>query len=293
MLRFVRSVKQSALRWLVRGRCWWLGLLLLAACAPPGAPPPRQPLDPSTAAPKVAPANPELPTAESPTTEAPATKGVASATLPAAFKHFAPEVEVSVEGDVVVLKTRAIPNHPSPYFPRNDPRYAPYQSAEFRPNPSTIVEQSLVLRIPLTPQPAQQHQPTPGGPIGLAVDGIPLFNQYAGNGRPLRDEIVSFDQYRGHPQQEGMYHYHTEPLAITQAAGKDALIGFLLDGYPVYGPQENGKTITNADLDAFHGHTHATADYPEGIYHYHITAQPPYIGGEGFYGTPLMTMPAR
>lgn len=38
-------------------------------------------------------------------------------------------------------------------------------------------------------------------------------------------------------------------------------------------------------LDAYHGHTHATADYPNGIYHYHINATDPYINGSGFYGT--------
>jgi hypothetical protein len=260
-------------------------LLLLVACGAPGAPPPpRQPAAP--------------PNAGNPHVAAPTAIGAASAvgtTLPDAFKHFASEVEITVEGDMVVLKTRAIPPHPSPYFGSNDPRYEPYpgDSSRFRPNPSSISEQSLVLRIPLTPRPAGQHSETPGGPIGIAVNGVPLFNQYAASRRPLRDEIVGFDQYNGHPQQEGMYHYHTEPLAITQAAGKDALIGFLLDGYPVYGPQENGKQITNADLDAFHGHTHATADYPAGIYHYHVTAEPPYINGEGFYGTPGLVTQSR
>ena len=58
----------------------------------------------------------------------------------------------------------------------------------------------------------------------------------------------------------------------------------LADGFPVYGPEENGTTITSADLDAYHGHVSATADFPNGIYHYHITADPPYINGNGFYG---------
>jgi len=38
-------------------------------------------------------------------------------------------------------------------------------------------------------------------------------------------------------------------------------------------------------LDAYHGHTSVTADYPNGIYHYHITSTDPYINGSGFYGT--------
>jgi hypothetical protein len=36
--------------------------------------------------------------------------------------------------------------------------------------------------------------------------------------------------------------------------GKDALLGFLLDGFPVYGTIENGVTVTNSNLDVYHGH---------------------------------------
>ena len=63
-------------------------------------------------------------------------------------------------------------------------------------------------------------------------------------------------------------------------------MGFLLDGFPVYGPIENGSIVSNADLDTYHGHFGNTAEYPEGIYHYHITDQDPYINGNGYFGTP-------
>lgn len=39
------------------------------------------------------------------------------------------------------------------------------------------------------------------------------------------------------------------------------------------------------DLDAYHGHTLATPDYPSGSYHYYITSTDPYINGSGFFGT--------
>jgi hypothetical protein len=68
---------------------------------------------------------------------------------------------------------------------------------------------------------------------------------------------------------------------------KYGLMGFLLDGFPVYGPmEENGTIVNNSNLDAFHGHIHATADFPNGIYHYHFTSEAPYLNGNGFYGTP-------
>lgn len=80
-------------------------------------------------------------------------------------------------------------------------------------------------------------------------------------------------------------------------ATKTGLIGFLVDCFPVYGPQETtgwlytqfyskpvNKTILSSDLDAYYIHTHPTADFPNGIYHYHFTADAPYLNGNGYYG---------
>ena len=64
----------------------------------------------------------------------------------------------------------------------------------------------------------------------------------------------------------------------------DAVIGVLLDGFPVYGTIDtNGATPS--DLDACNGHVGATPHFPQGIYHYHVTSAPPYISG-CFRGTP-------
>jgi len=122
--------------------------------------------------------------------------------------------------------------------------------------------------------------------IGVSLNGVPFYNQYAGPSQPLTNEINSFDQYLGHPDQTSRYHYHEEPSYLTTQKGKSALLGFLLDGFPVYGPLENGTTLVSSDLDAYHGHSHATTEYPNGIYHYHITSDAPYINGSGYYGTP-------
>ena len=84
----------------------------------------------------------------------------------------------------------------------------------------------------------------------------------------------------------GSYDYHMEPFWLTDNYGRDALIGFLLDGYPIYGPEENGLDLISSDLDEFHGHFHENQDFPNGIYHYHITADAPYLNGLGYYGLP-------
>ena len=219
---------------------------------------------------------------------APSTSPDTTTALPPGFDQFVSTVQITREGTVVVARSNGVPNHGSPYFDPSDPRYEAYNGSNpnFMLNPNRIATQSLVFRIPDSPTPAATPQATPLGPIGVALNGVPIFNQYAGPNQPLTNEINSFDQYNGHPQQTGMYHHHVEPLFITAARGKSGLLGFLLDGYPVHGPVENGVTLVSADLDAYHGHTHATAEYPQGIYHYHITADPPYVNGSGFHGIP-------
>ena len=33
-------------------------------------------------------------------------------------------------------------------------------------------------------------------------------------------------------------------------------VGVLLDGFPIYGPEENGNELKSSDLDNHHGHAH-------------------------------------
>ncbi|MEP6675776.1 MAG: YHYH protein [Ferruginibacter sp.] len=210
-------------------------------------------------------------------------------TVPAVYSKIYGASNIYIEGNFVVIKTTGLPDHKSPYYQGTAwaSLYEAYNGTNplFNLNPNRIAQANATFKIPLNPTVASTHAATPLGAIGVAVNGVSIFNQYAAGGSPLTGEINSFDQYDGHPQQQGVYHYHAEPYYITTTKGKDALIGFLLDGFPVYGPMENGVLITNANLDAYHGHTTVTADYPNGIYHYHTTAQDPYINGSGFYGT--------
>jgi hypothetical protein len=205
------------------------------------------------------------------------------------YKRIYGATSVTQDGNFVVIKSSDLPDHKSPYYQGTQwpTLYEAYNgTGQFVKNPSSITSQNLTFRIPLYPKESASKPATPMGPIGISLNGVPFFNQYAAGGSPLTNEIISFDQYGGHPQQQGQYHYHAEPFYLTATKGKAVLLGFLLDGFPVYGPMENNSVITNAQLDAYHGHTAATPDYPAGIYHYHITSSDPYINGNGFYGTP-------
>jgi hypothetical protein len=212
-----------------------------------------------------------------------------STSVPTVFStKFSSTVTITMDGENIVLKSNGVPNHKSPYFAKTDGRYEAYNgtNTSFAINPNSIKEQSLVFKIPSSPKEASNKTSTSLGPIGISVNGVPLYNQYAGPNQPLAGEINSFDQYNGHPQQTGQYHYHVEPLYITATTSKSGLVGFLLDGFPVYGPTENGKTVASADLDTYHGHSTTTAEYPSGIYHYHTTSDSPYINGGKYFGTP-------
>ena len=197
------------------------------------------------------------------------------------YSAFGNGVQVSLDGTTVVLKTTDVPDHPSPYFGIGNPGYEAPQ-AGMMVNPNRIAAQNLTFRIPAVPVKAAPSD-TPLGPMGIATNGVALFNQYAAGRVPLMSEIFSFDRYNGHPTPSSQYHYHVEPLWLT-SKGKAVLIGVLLDGFPVYGPQDDGGA-TPDNLDGCNGHNGITAQFPSGIYHYHITAAPPYIAG-CFIGTP-------
>ncbi len=210
----------------------------------------------------------------------------------AVYKKVYGATDIYKDGDFVVIKCNGLPDHKSPYYQGTQwsDLYEDYNGTnpDYRKNPNTIAESSFVFRIPMNPMELESgNQSTSLGPMGVAINGVALYNQYAGpNNQPLTDEINSFDQYNGHPQQQGNYHYHLEPTYLPANKGKNALLGFMLDGFPVYGPMEDGALVKESDLDNFHGHKHVTADYPDGIYHYHITDTDPYINGDGFKGTP-------
>ncbi len=81
----------------------------------------------------------------------------------------------------------------------------------------------------------------------------------------------SFDNCGGHPQQQGAYHYHTQPApgciaSQTVVAGQHSpIFGLMADGVPIFGPLgDNG--ITASGLDACRGHV----DSSFAFYHYHL-----------------------
>lgn len=68
----------------------------------------------------------------------------------------------------------------------------------------------------------------------------------------------------------------------------DGLIGYAIDGFPLFSPYEDSRELTSDDLDVCHGHVHMIVDQgiPTPLYHYHVTTDDPYTLG-CFRGTPV------
>jgi len=157
-------------------------------------------------------------------------------------------------------------------------------------NPNSIRAQSVSYSLPRHPHKAAEAGCLSGGPIGIAKNGVAIFDALDAEDRDAVAHEVQ-DHCGGHPQQFGIYHYHDIPSCLTRGEAKNrasGLVGWALDGYPIFGPRgHGGKLLTDADLDACHGQTSKV--FYEGrwqrIYHYSATLEYPYTLG-CFHGAP-------
>ncbi|HEX8208040.1 MAG TPA: YHYH protein [Solirubrobacteraceae bacterium] len=143
-------------------------------------------------------------------------------------------------------------------------------------NPNSISAHSFDLRLPARPRRARRASCLSPGPIGIAVNGVPIFDALDAMSR---DAVAweTQDVCGGHPERTGSYHYHAIPACLTKGASTSKhspVVGYALDGFAIRGPRgARGKLLSTSDLDACHGHRHG------GSYHYHATLDYPYTLG--------------
>lgn len=212
---------------------------------------------------------------------------------------WADDVTVTVGDGVFRLESDGYPDHELPaYFliPEN-PAAQPFSDNTLED--FTIVRTAEYLRatpvdvtLTLSPVYLETTTPTDLGAIGYVISGARLFNDYENAERSVvaLDDNISFpvddtghdhaafvDECNGHPLADGShYHYHGVPLCVTAEIDVEGehsrMLGVLRDGFPVYGPRDDGGVIiTDAELDRCSGHFGATPEFPGGIYHYHLT----------------------
>lgn len=203
-------------------------------------------------------------------------------------KLVADNVVITFSGTHLVVKSHNLPNHPTAVFPD---RWMALDG-----NPNYIKEQDFTWHIPLDPVENPDHvamdatnsnRALPGGAIGVAINGVIFHNPF--------DELVEMDavwrtdRCCGHPSPLQSYHYHKYPVCVNTPWSDDGkahspLIGFMFDGFPIYGPYEAAGEMAQFSqknpLNAFNVH-HDTARG----WHYHVTpGKYPHLIG-GFWGT--------
>ncbi len=176
-------------------------------------------------------------------------------------KAFDGALIVSAEDDSCTLTSNGIPNHD-------------FGGGSERPFATPVAAIGATFNIPRKPKAASVPTPLSHRTFdavllnGVVVD-ILSAGCYDPNGRrPNRDGNVlagcrdtvdwlidpmsplapfAEDDHHGHPQPDGRYHYHGNPMALfddNPTPDGSPLIGFAADGFPIYGPyikDETGK----------------------------------------------------
>lgn len=187
-----------------------------------------------------------------------------AAGLDGVWLHFSCRVKLTATADQVTAEFDGQPDYKSNYFTATDACHESYDGAI--QNPNLIKTYAYSVAFPRTPNTTAGEQR--GGTMGVALNGVPMFNNAAAPGDDIFLEAKTFDRCGAHPNMTGTYHYHSEPYSITYDDA--AFVGVLRDGYPVYGRHDMDGSLP-ADLDEFGGHTAVTADSPSApVYHYHV-----------------------
>ena len=139
-------------------------------------------------------------------------------------------------------------------------------------------------KIPLNPAIAASTTSVTDGPVGVAINGVPIFNpcKQGGCSPPGGGDtkvLGELDNCNGHAGRADDYHYHAAPTCLM--AGQAAHywnthpIGWALDGFAIFGFNDpSGATATRDGVCG--GNTTANSNAPAG-YAYHVTDTSPYV----------------
>lgn len=144
-------------------------------------------------------------------------------------------------------------------------------------------EHHCEFEILLSPKLAPRPTGTDAGPVGVAVNGVPIFDpstqgpadRKTGN-RPSALEAGELDVCGGHAGRGDDYHYHIAPKCLIEDLGKDWVeeekkpIGYAMDGFPILalGWFEKANAVEDS-LDACRGMSDEKGAY---FYNVKITA---------------------
>jgi hypothetical protein len=199
------------------------------------------------------------------------------------------EFDVSLDGNGNrIITGNALPDHPTGVFPIS-PSSLAYQ---YDGNPNIITSHEVLYVLPEIPEIAAMPSCVPFGPSGISLTGSAIYHGASTLGNDAAAHEI-LDRFGGHTDGTERYHYHfasddLQDHIHTHETGHSALMGYMLDGFGIYGPHgEDGAILSSEDLDECHGHAHPVLWDGEimDLYHYHWTYDFPYTIG-CFKGTP-------
>jgi hypothetical protein len=190
----------------------------------------------------------------------------AAAGLSGMWLHFSCRVTLTATATTVTATADGQPDYLSNYFAASSPCHEDYTGAI--QNPNTIAAASYTLSFPTTPNTSVASM-RGTAVVGLALNGVPIYGNFAAPGDDIFEEARTFDRCGAHPQMAGKYHYHAEPYSISY--DDSAFIGVMRDGYAIYGRRDADGSMPT--LDNAGGHTGTTPDSATPVYHYHVNMQ--------------------
>ena len=177
-------------------------------------------------------------------------------------------VSVQVNDDNISISSTGLPDHKTPYWGEGHEMYEEFPGSNHANMNTTMIAFTYVMTVPAQPAEASAKEQTELGAVGMALNGVPIYNDYEGGGVLQENAWGTFDASGAHPGPREDYHYHAEGAYLTVDDAN--LIGFLRDGFPVYGRKDMDGSYPD-DLDDNGGHEGVTADFSEAIYHYHVS----------------------
>ena len=139
-------------------------------------------------------------------------------------------------------------------------------------------------KIPLSPAIAATPTSVNDGPIGVAINGVPIFNPCkqggcAAPGGGDTKALGELDICNGHAGRADDYHYHAAPICLmagqTSNYWDSNPIGWALDGFAIFGFNNPDGSLATRDQTCG-GNSLAHSNAPAG-YAYHLTNASPYV----------------
>ena len=189
-----------------------------------------------------------------------------TSSIDSAFTAFKPAIATNWDDTYFYIASNGIPNHNMMIGITSWQQQVPITQPYNGTNSWSIPLQPAYATIPLSTKTNLMK-----GAVAVAVNGIPIFNALNNRGEDSY-KIGELDNWGGHCGRGDDYHYHAAPLHLSTINGLKP-IAYAVDGFAVFGSKEPDGSPMNV-LDTCHGHIGLN-----GTYHYHGTADYPYVVG--------------